>query len=79
MTAREYMAAKLREAREMRGLTQAQVGDAVGRSFRTISAWECSNGAQPDADMLVRLCVLYEVPISFFYDPKYSRVIDGGE
>lgn len=82
MSARDYMAQKLREAREAKGLTQKEVGDAVGRSFRTVSAWERSDGAQPDADMLIMLCVLYEVPISYFYEPKYQYMymkLDGDE
>lgn len=80
MSARDYMALKLREAREAKGLTQKEVGDAVGRSFRTVSAWERADGAQPDADMLITLCILYEVPIGYFYEPQYQYIkLDGDE
>lgn len=72
MNARSYMARKLREARLNSGMTQAEVANKLGKSPKTISAWEVGKLSQPDADQLVRLCVLYNVGISYFFDPKYS-------
>lgn len=66
MTTREFMASKLREFRNARGLSVIEVGKHVGKSDKTISAWEVGRG-QPDADMLVKLCQLYGVEISDFY------------
>lgn len=66
MTAREYMAMKLREYRNASNLSVNEVGEYVGRSGKTVSAWEVKRG-QPDADTMVKLCVLYGVDISDFY------------
>lgn len=52
---RYELAQNLRKYRKLAGLTIYEVGDAVGKSGKTVSAWENGKG-QPDADMLVRLC-----------------------
>ena len=69
MTTREFMASKLREFRNAKGLSVVEVGKHVGKSDKTISAWEVGRG-QPDADMLVILCQLYGVDISDFYQER---------
>lgn len=72
MTAREYMARKLQYLRKRSGLTVNEVGEAVGKSGKTVSAWEVGRG-QPDADMLVTLCHLFDARISDFFVPEVSR------
>lgn len=74
MTAREYMAGKLKEFRKARGMSVDDVGSAVGKSGKTISAWEVCRG-QPDADMLLALCRLYGVRISDFYMPDEGEEV----
>lgn len=71
MTAREYMARKLQYLRKRSGLTVNEVGEAVGKSGKTVSAWEVGRG-QPDADMLVVLCRLFGAKISDFFVPEVS-------
>lgn len=66
ITAREYMALKLQELRKERGFKPADVGKAVGKSGKTVSAWEVGRG-QPDADKLLELCRFFDVPVSTFY------------
>lgn len=39
---------------------------AVGKSGKTISAWEVGHG-QPDADVMIKLCRLFGVDIADFY------------
>lgn len=73
MTTREYMANKLREYRLANGLNVDEVGTAIGKSGKTISAWEVGRG-QPDADKLVELCRLYGVRISDFYTDDVSQM-----
>ena len=68
MSTRDYMARKLQELRKANGLSVNEVGKAVSKSGKTISAWEVGRG-QPDADMLVALCRLYGARISDFYEP----------
>lgn len=43
---------RLRFARSSRGLTQLQLGDAVGRNFTTVSGWE--SGKSEPSDYLIR-------------------------
>ena len=57
---RFVLADRLRSFRERAGMTIYEVGDKIGRSGKTVSAWECGRG-QPDADMLIALCRLYGV------------------
>lgn len=69
MTAREYMAKRLQYLRKRSGLTVDEVGSAVGKSGKTVSAWEVGRG-QPDADILVALCQLFNARISDFFVPE---------
>lgn len=64
---REYLAKSLKEIRRLRGENVDEVGKAVSKSSKTISAWEVGRG-QPDADSLIKLCKHFGVPISYFYD-----------
>lgn len=57
---REYIAKKLKELRNKSGFTVYQVGELVGKSGKTVSAWE-NNRGQPDAEMLMKLCDIYKV------------------
>lgn len=64
---RENIASKLKEARAAAGLTAREVGEKIGKSDKTVHAWENMHG-QPDADMLVKLCEIYDVGIQFFFE-----------
>lgn len=57
---REYIAKKLKELRIKSGLTAKEVGDKIGKSGKTVSAWENNHG-QPDAEILIALCDIYDV------------------
>jgi transcriptional regulator with XRE-family HTH domain len=57
---RETIANALKRLRQQSGLTAEQVGAMIGKSGKTVSAWENNHG-QPDADMLIRLCDIYGV------------------
>ena len=54
------LAARLKFFREKAGLTIYEVGERIGKSGKTVSAWECGRG-QPDADMLLTLCAVYGI------------------
>lgn len=77
MTVREVLAHNLKVFRKRCGYSVDQVGAAVGKSGKTISAWETGRG-QPDADKLIELCMLFDVSVSDFYgredavDPAYG-------
>lgn len=57
---REIIAKQLKRLREQSGLTADQVGALVGKSGKTVNAWE-NNRGQPDAEMLMKLCDIYNV------------------
>lgn len=57
---RESIAKALKRLREQSGLTADQVGTMVGKSGKTVNAWE-NNRGQPDAEILMQLCDIYNV------------------
>ncbi|GHV33520.1 hypothetical protein FACS18949_07690 [Clostridia bacterium] len=57
---RAVVAALLKRYREAAGLTIREVGERIGKSNQTVSAWEQGRG-QPDAEMFLRLCDVYNV------------------
>lgn len=75
MSVRSVMAKQLKAFRAKSGLSAKEVGEAVGKSEKTIYAWESERG-QPDADILIALCRLYGARISDFYSD--STLSDDG-
>ena len=57
---RATIAHALKRLREKSGLTANQVGEMLGKSGKTVNAWE-NNRGQPDAEMLIKLCDIYNV------------------
>ena len=57
---KQAIAKKLKELRELSGLTQSAVGAMFGKAYQTVASWE-SGKSQPDADTLIKLCDLYGV------------------
>lgn len=49
---------KLRAYRKASGLTQAQLADKLGKSFRTIQQWE-QGESYPNAETLAKLCEIF--------------------
>lgn len=66
---RAQIAQKLKELRKSSGMNVDQVGAALGKSGKTISAWEVGRG-QPDGDQLIALCKLFNAHISDFFGEK---------
>ena len=66
-SARSILATKLKEYRQKSGLTIYQVGEQIGKSGKTVGAWETGHG-QPDAEMFIKLYYLYHMDsMSEFY------------
>lgn len=65
-TVRKNIAAGLKRSRKAAGLSVDQVGAHIGKSGKTISAWEVGRG-QPDGDELIALCRLLNVTLKDFY------------
>ncbi|RKJ20691.1 XRE family transcriptional regulator [bacterium D16-50] len=72
----------LKEYREAAGLTVRQVEELTGKSYKTVSAWEKGRG-QPDADMFLKLCDIYNVPsVGLFFGeslPEPELAVDERE
>lgn len=81
-TTRVLIAQNLKKYRQKKGLTIREAGDLLGKSNQTISAWEQGRG-QPDAEMFLKLCEIYEVPsVSLFFgeqQPEPELTIDERE
>ena len=77
---REYIAKKLKELRLRSGLTAEAVGELVGKSGKTVNAWE-NNRGQPDAECLMKLCDIYNVKniLAEFKDSISKENIDSSE
>lgn len=63
---RAQIAKNIKRFRTNCGMNVDEVGAAVGKSGKTVSAWEVGRG-QPDADTLIELCKLFHVEITDFY------------
>lgn len=73
-------AVNLRRLRKAAGLTQAELGRAIGYSEKTVSKWECASGI-PDIDGLFALSGKLYVSIEELFrdeDEVYFLGIDGG-
>jgi transcriptional regulator with XRE-family HTH domain len=70
-TTRLKFGKRIRQAREDAGLSQLQVGVALGVSDKTISGYE-SDRISPPVEKLLSLADLFKKPIGFFLgdDPK---------
>lgn len=63
-----FQGLRLRQLRAAHSLTLAELGERVGRSSSTLSAWE--NGSQlPEAESLGRLCQVFGVSRQWFLKP----------
>lgn len=58
--ARQYIANTLKRLRESSGKTADEVGKLIGKSGKTVNAWE-NNRGQPDIEILMQLCEIYNV------------------
>lgn len=57
---KKYIAIKLKEYREKRGITVNEVATRYNKSIKTIYSWE-SGQAQPDAEILIDMCFWYGI------------------
>lgn len=61
--------ARIKEARELLGLSQTALADRLGAGERTVQAWE-RNERTPRMGMLIRLAELADQPVAWFYTSK---------
>lgn len=62
----EFNRARLKDLRELNGLSKLEFGKMIGRTHVTVSAWERGDGT-PTARDLARICTVFRaIPASFF-------------
>ena len=71
MVDERYIAKRIRELRKNANMDVDTVGAGVGRSGKTVSAWETGRNV-PSAEMLIDLCVFFGVNIDYFYPPEVT-------
>lgn len=59
--------ARIKEARDLLGLSQTALADELGQGERTVQAWE-RNERAPRMESLLRLARLADRPVSWFYE-----------
>ena len=74
MTVKTNIAAGLKKARKAAGKSVDEIGAALGKSGKTISAWEVGRG-QPDGDELIVLCRLLNVHLRDFYGNEFDEFV----
>ena len=67
-----YIADGIRTLRKQAGKSVDEVGAGVGRSGKTIAAWETGRNV-PSADMLIDICRYFGVNIDYFYPPEVTE------
>lgn len=72
---RDRIAANIKFYRKRAGLSVDAVGKALGKSGKTISAWEVGRG-QPDADDTILLCRVLGIEIFDLYG-EHTDVVEG--
>ena len=81
MDLNNVFAENLKRIRTGKGLTQGELGDAIGYSNKAVSKWE-SGGGIPGVEILLRLSRVLEVDLNTLIrteEPVYYLGIDGGE
>lgn len=67
----KFIACRIKELRKNAGLDVDTVGKGVGRSGKTVSAWETGRN-MPSPEMLISICRFFDVGISYFYPPDVA-------
>ena len=78
MSVKVNIAQGLKKVRKAANRTVNEVGAYIGKSGKTISAWEVGRG-QPDGDELIAICEFLECHLSDFYGDEYSDYIYGSK
>jgi Zn-dependent peptidase ImmA (M78 family)/transcriptional regulator with XRE-family HTH domain len=64
--------ARIRRARIMKGLSQAQLGEGLNKTQTAVSYWEAGRRS-PDLDDLIELADVLDVPVSYFFERSEAK------
>ena len=70
---RERVRKTLIELRESRGLTQTDIGELVGKTKTSVSAWE-TGASLPDLATLYKLSKFYRKPLEYMYGERDTHI-----
>lgn len=65
MKEQTFNSARIKELREVRGLTQEAFAKRIGGSKQLVSSWEAGD-TMPQIKTLLKICTIFGVPITFF-------------
>lgn len=69
------MGERIKELRESRGLTQAQLGDIVGKTDKAVSTWE-NNAYKPRTTVIEELALYFNCSVDYLLGKSDTRVDD---
>ena len=70
-----HVGSRARMRRLMLGLSQTQLGDALGLTFQQVQKYEKGTN-RISASKLQHICQILQVPVAFFFASSRSRVGD---
>lgn len=73
-----HIGKRLRRRRILMGLTQQQLGEAIGVRFQQIQKYECAAN-RITAARLYKLCIAMGVPTNYFFEGLGNPVAAGSE
>ena len=65
-TAERALGRRMRKARKVRGMSQAQMADALGRHVNSVSRWELGQRA-PNVTEIAGVAKVLRFPVEFFF------------
>ncbi len=62
----KFSGKRLQDAMQERGMTERELGRAIGRAYQTVNAWKLGD-TTPNADDIPKLATALDKSLSFFY------------
>ena len=62
----------LKQWRAIRGLSQTELAESIGKTQITVSNWETGKTA-PTVLQMQKMCQIYKMPFDFVYVPEVSK------
>ena len=73
--AKQSLGSRIKELRESREMTQAELAGLLFVSDKTISKWEKDNST-PDTDLLIKISEIFKVTLDYLITGKNKETVD---